>query len=261
MLKKLLFIFAIISTTALHAQVYLGFGAGYGFGAGRRVNGYEIKGTEATNIYGSYGKGFLPEIKVGMMINEHFGLEMGFSYLIGAKQTKLNCDTAFIDSQANGLRFIPQLVYRFDNGFYGRFGLILPLLGKNIERATIEMSPSMKVEKELENKGSFSVGFAGALGYQFQLNDKFKLYLEAQYVGLAIRSGFAEYTKYEVNGVDQLENMSVGQKKFEFYDKVDNAKDNTRDNPNWDPTEPTVMLRQNAPFSAIEFKVGITFDL
>jgi hypothetical protein len=261
MRKALLFTLIIFTSGVLSAQVYLGLGMGYALGAGKRVNGYEIQGNVVDNIYGSYGKGVVPNLKLGLMFNDHLGVELNASFLIGASQTKLDSDTSFIEAKATGLRLLPQLVYRIDGGLYGRIGFILPLLGQTVVTETTDLSPTMKLETEMQNKGSFSVGFAGAIGYIFSISDNMNLYIEAQYIGLAIRSGSAEYTEYKINGEDKLSTLSTGQREFEYYDKVDNSTDNTLLNPNWDKDEPTIQLRQNAPFSALEVNVGITFRI
>jgi len=263
MKKNLLLIIALFVATTMSAQFYAGLGLGYGLGASKRVNGTKIDGTKTTNIYGSYGQGFNTTLKLGFMFNDNMGLELGVSYLFGAAQTKDDHQDYLETAKSNGLRLMPQLVYKLDNGFYGRFGVIIPVLGKTVitekdDKYTVAPGVTVVKETEMETHGSFSIGFAGAIGYNFALSDNMNLFGEIEYIGLSIKSGSAEYTKYEVGGKDQLGNMPTGWKEFTFLDEVDDSSDNTFGNPKWDKDQPSVMLRQKAPFSSFGLNVGIT---
>jgi len=260
MKKNLLLIIALFVATTMSAQFYAGLGLGYGLGASKRVNGTKVDGTTTTNIYGSYGQGFNTTLKLGYMFNDNMGVELGVSYLFGAAQTKDDHKDYLETAKSNGLRLMPQLVYKLDNGFYGRFGVILPVMGKTVITETDDdfMSLGIKKETEMETHGSFSIGFAGAIGYNYELSDNMNLFGEIEYIGLSIKSGSAKYTKYEVGGKDQLPNLKTGQKEFTFLDEVDDSSDNTFSNPKWDPNKASVMLRQKAPFSSFGLNIGIT---
>ncbi|MCK5856079.1 MAG: porin family protein [Bacteroidales bacterium] len=262
MKKNLLLIIALFVATTMSAQFYAGLGLGYGMGASKRVNGTESAGTVETNIYGSYGQGFNTTLKLGYMFNDNMGLELGVSYLFGAAQTKDDSEHYFESAKSNGLRLMPQLVYKLDNGFYGRFGVIIPVMGSTVitskdDKMMVGPGTFVVAESEMTTHGSFSIGFAGAIGYNFALNDNMNLFGELEYIGLSIKSGSAEYTKYEVGGVDQLPTMKTGQKEFTFLDEVDHSSDNTFSNPKWDPNQASVMLRQKAPFSSFGLNIGI----
>jgi len=263
MKRNLLLVIALFVATTMSAQFYAGLGLGYGMGASKRVNGTKTDGTVQTNIYGSYGQGFNTTLKLGFMFNDNMGLELGVSYLFGAEQTKGESENYLKTAKSNGLRLMPQLVYRLDNGFYGRFGVIIPVMGKTViteKNDKLQVAPGvfMTMENEMETHGTFSIGFAGAIGYNFALNDNMNLFGEIEYIGLSIKSGSAEYTKYEVGGKDQLPNIDTGKKEFTFLDEVDNSSDNTFSNPKWDKDQATVMLKQKAPFSSFGLNIGIT---
>lgn len=260
MKKNLLMIIALFVATTLSAQFYAGLGLGYGLGASKRANGEEVDGTKTTNIYGSYGQGFDAALKLGFMFNNNMGIEVGISYLFGASQTLYKSATDLKEAKSHGLRLIPQLVYKLDNGFYGRFGIIIPALGKTLttEKNDKYLGMPVVMESEMESRGAFSVGFAGAIGYSFELNDNMNLFGEIEYIGLSIKNSSAEFTRFEVGGNDQLPNMATGVKEYTFLDEIDDSTDNTWTNPNHDPNKPTVALRQKAPFSSIGLNIGIT---
>ncbi|RLD64102.1 MAG: hypothetical protein DRI84_08995 [Bacteroidetes bacterium] len=269
MKRNLLLIIALFVATSMSAQFYAGLGVGYGMGASKRANGLEYSGTKTINIYGSYGQGFSPNLKLGFMFNDNMGFELGVSYLFGASQTKIKMegDTVGQEAKSSGLRLAPQLVYKLDNGFYGRFGLIIPVLGTTVVTGHNNnfMGMGIKQEYTVENKGAFSIGFIGAIGYGFALNDNMTLFGEIEYIGLSIKSGSKTFTQFDLDGVDQLENDkplnpmfgTTAFKETEYFDEVDDSVDNTTSNPKYDTDKPTAELRQKAPFSSFGLNIGI----
>jgi len=184
------------------------------------------------------------------------GIEMGVSYLFGASQTKYKTSSELEEAKSSGLRIAPQLVYKLDNGFYGRFGVIIPVAGKTIITSTddsvmVGLNTYAKKEVTTETKGSFSIGFIGAIGYNFALNDNMNLFGEIEYVGLSIKSGSATVTQVDIGGESYLDKMKTFQKEYEFVDEIDSSV-------KFDPEKPTQMLKQKAPFSSIGLNIGIT---
>lgn len=268
MKKNLLLIVALFVATSMSAQFYAGLGLGYGLGASKRVLGTEVSGTNNViekNNYGSYGQGMNTTLKLGFMFNDNMGIEFDASYLLGATQTIDKSTDYLMEAKSNGLRIMPQLVYKLDNGFYGRFGMIIPVMGKTVrteKHDKFQVGPTTYVvkETEMESRGEFSIGFAGAIGYSFELSDNMSLFGEIEYIGLSIKSGEAEVTKFELDNKDQLANLKTGQIEYIFLDEVDNSSDNTPLNPNYDLDKPTALLGQRAPFSSIGLNVGITMS-
>ena len=263
MKRNLLLIIALFVATSMSAQFYAGLGVGYALGASKRANGTEVSGTVTTNIYGSYGQGFSPNLKLGFMFSDNMGIELGVSYLFGATQTKVKSDgdTVGLEAKSTGLRLAPQLVYKLDNGFYGRFGMIIPVLGKTVVTDNDEKSALLiggvpvagEKESTIETKGSFSIGFIGAIGYGFALNDNITLFGEIEYIGLSIKSGSATVTEYTFKGNDVLPLFDTYQKEYEYVDEIDSSVP-------FDKNKPTQKLKQKAPFSSLGFNFGITMS-
>jgi len=259
MKKNLLLIIALFVATSMSAQFYAGLGLGYGLGASKRANGTETTGTITKNIYGSYGQGFNTHLKLGFMFNDNMGIELGVSYLFGASQTIYKDSFALKEAKSSGLRLAPQLVYKLDNGFYGRFGMIIPVLGKTVVTDNDDKSLFLvgglpvvgKKESTIETKGSFSIGFIGAIGYGFALNDNMTIFGELEYIGLSIKSGSATVTEYTFEGNDVLSTMKTSQKEYEYVDEIDSSVKS-------DPDKPTQKLKQKAPFSSFGLNIGIT---
>ena len=257
MKKVLLLSLTVFIATSLSAQFYAGFGVGYGMGASKRVNGREYTDNSRVNIYGSYGEGFNANLKLGFMFSENIGFELGTSYLIGSSQTKEKSEYILQEAKSSGLRLAPQLVIKLDNGLYSRFGMIVPVMGKTVITNTNDhYDPTgfgvvfVKQESTMEAKGSFSMGFIGAIGYAYALSDNMDLFAEVEYIGMSIKSGSAKLTQYDVDGKDQLEGMKTFYKEYEFVDEV-----TSDDNKNMD--EAGKGLKQKAPFSSIGLNIGI----
>jgi len=259
-MKKLLLIsliaFAIISADA---QFYAGLGLGYGFGSNKRVVGNEITATSNSNVYGSYGQGFNINPKLGYMVNDNMGFELGIDYFMGATQTILKTSTDLQEGQSNALILAPQFVLKTDNGLYSRFGIFVPVAGKTT--ITIESSNyyGTDLSAEAETKGSFSVGVVAALGYEYSLNDNLSLFGELQYSGISVRSGTFEYTKFEVGGKDKLADMDEYDKKTEYVDELNSSSNNSSYNTNYDKDSAKEELKSTSPFSSFAINVGVIY--
>jgi opacity protein-like surface antigen len=277
MKKQLLLIVALFITTAMSAQFYAGLKFGYGFGTQKSDFGNTITDNSKTVEWATLGQGLTPGLKLGYFFGDNFGVELGINYMIGAEQTVLDYQqtkdlnngkagiNALATASSNQLRLMPQLVYRWDNGFYGRFGLVIPIAGKTTitGEQTVDLAPLQPAKTEnyeIELTGKFNMGFAGAFGYSFELSDNLGLFGEVEYVGLNIRGNTSEYTKYEVDGKDQLANMDVYDKNTNFVDELNSSSNNPAYNSNVDKTQPKDDLRSTSGYSSVRINIGITFS-
>jgi opacity protein-like surface antigen len=167
-----------------------GFNLGVNFGlalpSGSSVI-YESGGLSgAENNIGTYGEGIPVGITAGYMFNENFGADLSFSYLIGNKRefsesysspvfgtysttTTLNSSIVRIMpgvkvSAGNDLKLSP----------YGRFGVVFgvsPTITKTFEESSGDGAT-------LEYSGGNSLGWYGAFGVGFKLNDNLTLNAE-----------------------------------------------------------------------------------
>lgn len=300
MKRNLLLLAALFSISLTYSQFYAGFSTGYGIGATPRVNGTEVKlnGSvlETSNIYGSYGAGFNGTLKFGYFFNEHLGAELNLGYLHGADQTKADVYLPNYGMETDAVaysrmyRTTLSLVYKINNGLYGRFGALIPLGGKTVveanDRRIVEvpvgvhpetgviMAPAnVATSYEMEIHGTPTLGFAAALGYEYTLGDNLSLFGEMEYLGLAIRTKDSEYVKYnqkvdihlppELGGTiitkeTTLEDLGDGR----YIDYVDSIKvpgDNWVDGDDYDNTKKGVAFKQSAPYDSFGFNIGIKY--
>jgi opacity protein-like surface antigen len=301
MKRNLLLLAALFTMSLSYSQFYAGLSGGYSFGATQRVNGTEVSLNGSTmstsNIYGSYGEGFNGTLKLGYFFNEHLGAELNLGYLNGSDQTKADVKLPVYGMETDAIaysrvfRSTLSLVYKINNGLYGRFGAYIPLGGKTVveanDRRVVEVAVAVNPETgqpimapanvttsyEMEIHGTPTIGFAGAIGYEYSLSDNLKLFGELEYLGLAIKTKDSEYTKYDqkvvihlppelggtiINKETTLEDLGDGR----YIDYVDTIKvpgDNWVDGDDYDNTKKGVDFKQSAPYDSFGFNVGIKY--
>ena len=302
MKRNLLLVVALFSISLTYSQFYAGLSGGYSFGATPRVNGTEVKlngsTLETTNIYGSYGAGFNGTLKFGYFFNEHIGTELSFGYLHGSEQTKADVNMPAYGMETDAVAYSRMyrtslsLVYKINNGLYGRFGILVPLGGKTVveadDRRVVEGIPiphpetgeiigygvaNVATSYELEIHGTPTIGFAGALGYNYALGSNLNLFAELEYLGLAIKSNDSEYVKYnqkvdlhlppELGGTiitteTTLEDLGDG-RYIDYEDTIKVPGDNWVDGDDYDNTKRGVDFKQSAPYDSFGFNIGITY--
>ncbi|TXI85498.1 MAG: hypothetical protein E6Q37_06250 [Crocinitomicaceae bacterium] len=227
-----------VNAQGLYGDVSVGYGLGapnYVMGTNEyRDFGDPSKNTEE-NIYGSIGQGLNLALTPGYMINEHFGLELGINYFMGAKKRVEEFNSSndkvysFRDAQSNQLRLIPSLVVSSGTSnklsVYAKGGLMIPVLG--VTNISIEGSSTTnfvtytKSEVETEFKGKVSLGFRGALGVNYKLNDNMSLFGELQQTNLFIKQDKNTIVSYKVNGSDIMNTLTDEQKETVYVDKLD----------------------------------------
>lgn len=312
--KNLFFTFMIffLLGTTLNAQdeaktsgPYVRVDLGYGFGAGVDSNvgstSLEALGAEVThagapnetrtNIYGSNGKGFNATATIGHKLNQFFGFELGFNYLLGARQTTadFSTDTGVSDmseTYTKQFRIKPSLLFEAgDKDFvpYSRVGLVIPVAGAsygerelNTPAALSPLVPTLypdavSFKAESKSKGQFGLGFEGAVGAKYALSDNMAISAELFYTSLRVKRKTYEITKAVLINSDGSEADVIpllaagGAVQFvEYKDEINDAEleayiseagmeYGTEAKPAW-------ALREDALFNALGINVGFTFQ-
>ncbi len=237
---------ALLALSSAFGQgMSLGFKTGFNFPmAGHEMGSYREVTKDAVMqntkddekvIYGTNGQGIPLTLDFRYMFNEHVGIQVDATYLLGMKKLMDYQKTTY----ANGVesvqeskvvtqqfRLAPQLVIKADK-LYARSGIVLPLFGSTSVFTTVDGSAvTSPVERTDKLTGKFSVGFIGAIGYEMSLSDKLGLFGEVEYMGLSIKRKQSEITKYTIGGADQLAGMSDDAKITKYEDEVNNLETN-----------------------------------
>ena len=231
------------------------------------------------SLNGTVGAGLKANVAIGYMFNPYIGVELGVSYFHGDKTMIGRLRSPQITSEENtylrGFDVAPGIILtpNFQTlNPYARMGLIVPIAGElTIETMATQVNvggpgTDLLVEAKSEVKSRFSVGYFGAVGVNYPINDNLSIFGEVEIKNLSIKSKSAEITKYSTTAItngqsqlvpgQQLEDLPVYEKQFDFTDDY-NQSTTTAPNQNAPRKIPTQFV--NA--SGIGINVGIRFRL
>lgn len=188
MKKTLLTIAIALASLTVSAQkgFYVSLAGGPTFKAGTKVL------SERSGLTGSYGEGFQGQLRGGYFFNDKIGIDLGVGYLHGAKQQIIETPASITGSaRAYGLALTG--VYNVLENVYVRGGLLTKLGGKTLVKSDLDATfptaagPALlNVKFTRDNKGSFPLGFIGALGVKFDLASNFGMFVELDYQGINV---------------------------------------------------------------------------
>ena len=284
---------SLISYEGIAQKFYLKAGGGYKLESGKtsfmnadpngftdimtsldfRVGSDNTATVEGLN--GTFGAGLELALTGGYEINNFLAAELGVVYLNGKEttigryqdQNSTQETTAYLD----GVLLSPALV--IDPGFSGvnpyvRAGMVLTAAGKLFIDTSVDApngagpGTDVRVDARTEIEPGFSVGFAGAIGALFPINEKFSLFGELEFRNFTIRPDKGEITEYSTLAVSngssdpipglQLDDLPVFRKSFVFSDSYQIPLGTE---PPLD--EPSNLPGQNANTGSLGFNFGV----
>ncbi|GAL77791.1 hypothetical protein JCM19274_5504 [Algibacter lectus] len=263
-----------------YAQVQVSVSTGYAFASAGMKLGETVNVSETGNSYGSYGEGANVQIRGTYFFNESFGADLSFGYLQGTDQTVSEVNTPNTDvnavARARAFGASTSVVYKFTNNIYGCFGALLKLGGKT-EAVVYRKAVFSEAEADAfgvpegsysetnyteDFHGHFPLGFVGALGYKFDLDSNFSLFVEAEYYGISLKRKDSELAEFNTNIV-----LPDGTVAVESFYSLDNLPDGTVrkttyvDNLSNTNTDDSKKLSQKVPYSSFGINFGITYKL
>lgn len=278
-------------------QFYVRVSAGYSFESGKTEfnnadpNGLTgiMQSTDVTvgadgsvnvkSLNGTVGAGVKANITVGYMFNPYIGAELGVSYFHGDKTLIGRLRSPQVASEENtylrGFDVAPGIFltpnFKTINP-YARMGVIIPIAGElNIETRAKQANgggsgTDIMVEAKSEVKAHFSVGYFGAVGVNYPVNDNLSIFAEVEIKNLSIKSKSAEITEYATTAItngesqlvpgQQLADLPVYEKQFEFSDDYTQSSTTAPDQ-----NAPRQIPTQFVNASGTGINVGIRFSL
>jgi hypothetical protein len=283
-MKKLITLFSILCISSLtYGQFQVSVSSGYAIGSAGMKLGEKITTTETENTYGSYGEGVNFQLRGTYFFNDRFGLDLGFGYLNGADQTisDVNVPGTEVDAIARARAFgaSTSVVYKFTDNVYGRFGALVKVGGKteavvfskstfsDAEATAFGLPSGSYTETNYveDYHGHLPLGFVAALGYTFELNDNFSLFVEGEYYGISLKRKDSEITEFNTdvflpNGtlaqaslytLDDLPIIDKGIYKVTTYvDELSHVDAQT---------DPSKELSQKVPYSSFGINFGLIY--
>ncbi|HUH26929.1 outer membrane beta-barrel protein [Gelidibacter sp.] len=231
-------------------------------------------------LNGTVGAGVKANATIGYMFNPYIGAELGVSYFHGDKTLIGRLRSPQVVSEENtylrGFDVAPGIVltpnFKTINP-YARMGLIVPIAGElNIETRAKQANgggpgTDILVEAKSEVKASFSVGYFGAMGLNYPVNDNLSIFAEVEIKNLSIKSKSAEITEYATTAISkgqsqlvpgqQLSDLPIYEKQFEFTDDYTQSS-TTTPNQNEPRKIPTQFV--NASGTGINFGIRFTIN-
>ncbi|GGG47160.1 outer membrane beta-barrel protein [Bizionia arctica] len=278
-MKQVITLFAaVLISTLSYGQFEVSLSSGYAIGSATMKLGETVSSTEIENNYGSYGEGANFQLRGTYFFNESFGVDLGVGYLLGTDQTisEVNLPGYEVDAKARARAYgaSASLVYKFTNNVYGRFGALIKIAGKTEAIVSQKETFSSATAQALglpegsysqtnyteDFHGKFPLGFVGALGYKYALNDNFSLFIEAEYYGISLKRKDSELTEFNTDfvlpdgtvaaaGVYSLDNLPAGYNKETTY--VDSISTTN--------TDSSQKLSEKVPYSSFGLNFGVTY--
>ena len=282
---KKIALFAGFSLLTLHNTYAQGFfyrlGIGYAIPqAGQTMDGTAIPyngtmnnagtGSSATVSYdlkkASFSSGINGTVGVGYLFNEHVGIDVALSGMLGAQKYSFYENNIAVNNIASDVEitqhasctlFTPSLLMQTNGkiNLYTRVGVAVPIKTRIYQDQIVTNLPGTgAIEADdfySEIKNSFNLGFSGAAGANFKVNRRFNVYAEASFLSLAVFAKESDLKEVYVNGQGgYLQYVSVSQRKIVYSD---NFTATSGDNFH----QPTYAQ----PFSNMSFNVGLYYSL
>lgn len=257
-------------TGAFAQGPYAALQFGYAMGSSTEMIGTDFNQTSATTysskaVYGTYGSGIPISVNLGYMFTQHLGFDLGINYFMGSTvtsdmQKSFLGDDVTTTSQGYQIRILPQLVVSTGNensvNFYSKFGLVMPVAGETTfkkEGTTFTGVNTQSILVEGTSTGNFSIGFNGAFGANYSLNENLSIFGELQAINLRVKNATQTLTKYELGGTDLLSSFTTNSIETEYVSELN-------ENSNSSVDEPTKTLGSSTNYNSFGINLGIKYN-
>ncbi len=216
--------------------------------------------TTYTGVYGNYGSGLSLEAGYIQPLSSHLYLELDATYLIGKSINSTYTSSSTTQRQSASSLFYevsPLLRVSLGGDKIRPYAAVGPVVGFGAVTANNISSNSNTInasENERKYNGSAAIGAKSVVGAELT-QGRFIFYAQITMIAMSYAPSKSEYTKYTLNGVDQLSNLTINQKQ-----SVYNSSVTVTNNPP-DPNQPSEQLKFYLAFSSISMNVGMMFRL
>lgn len=242
MRKTLLLVAVLVVTAHSFAQLYITAGAGYTAGTPDALLGTTTLQTPSslnkTNNYGTFGTGMNYKLNMGYFFTENLGIDLGFTLLKGPEQIMDSYlyEAARIDATSKAtttaIGFAPSIIYKLDNGLYGRVGFATKVGGQTdvdiYNKAPRDANTYTVTKAKAVVNGKIPIGITTALGYSYALNDKISIFGEAELLSISVNRDKLTYSEFDTSvylnngtlamaGAYTIDNLPPGTTKVTTY--------------------------------------------
>ena len=222
----------LMVTSGLHAQkYYVRVGGGFALSTHAEYWGeYDWTAQTVNAKRMALGNGVPVTAAFGYGLSKYISIELGVHHFFGFTskfEDEWGSGNSTDRYQASMLTIIPAVVV--SPGLekvnpYGRFGFLVGVFGRVLEKYEEEGSMEGLTYTQdyiARNYGGLCLGAQGAVGVDFNFNKHLVLFCEAQIDALSYAPKKGKYLEYNYNGEDQLDNMDVRDKEWEYVKEID----------------------------------------
>jgi hypothetical protein len=292
---KLALVLVLLSSVLFAQKFYVSLNGGYGFPIQTQtgiLSNLQFEFEEQTgqinnklykseSVDLSLGKGFNFGGSIGYMFNENMGVDLGISYLKGAKtfggvegydrQIQSNGDVYL--TQTNDTNFMYSKMIRLSPSFvlttsrfekfnpYTRLGIVFGFGSIYSERNTQELyytgvtlqhSRTSTLKETFDGGVAFGINAAAGFGYDF--SEKFKITCEVNYMGMSYSPEKSYLTELKSDDNDVLDQVTVKDKETEYLDSFTYTSFSS---PSDEPKQEEKITR---PLNSIGINFGIKYS-
>lgn len=224
-MKKILLLLPFLSlSVCLQAQINIGVGLGYQFPASRQVMGSNYTNNQQTAVAGSYSRGFLPVIQVGVPIDKSFSFWVELGNQVAPKYEFDAVDSMWKRKEVESVKqfsISPFLVLNPCDQYiihpYFKAGFVFVPAARLTNEYTISSVNGNSVTQENSLiKMHPALGLSGGIGGEYPLNKMISIFGEFSGQALSLNAKSGEFTKYTVNGTNYLDNLPDDVKSWEY---------------------------------------------
>ena len=269
--------FLLISLNSFAQHAYFQIGGGYAFPTSSGIAGEMTtfgNNTPSTvsNINNEKGAGIPLTVRMGYMITNFVGADIGFNYLLGnnstlAQATALD-QTGMLTAQVRQARLNPAIVFSTNRDMilsaYSRLGLVLPLGGVTTSRTDLPplfAGNNANTNYTIETKDRFGVGFSGTLGAQYRVYERMFLFAEVEAIHLALQRRSDRVTSYVINGQNRLDQLGRYELETRYVNELTQNSNSPRTNPSIDNNMPEDALTSTTFYNSVGMNIGIKYRI
>lgn len=187
----------------------------------------------------------------------------------GALSSQAYNERNIISYDATLLTFTPNITLKAISRpkwfLYNRIGAVITIRPNSIEHDTHQSTTTMawqgykkdsssntdtRYEWDIKNP---SFGFSGAIGAQVKLTERIRIFSEVQFSHIVFVVTRRKTTSYDVNGVEEVNNLTVNQKEIDFEKDFQTST--------WvpDPNKPDKAVTQRIPITYVGIQAGLVY--
>ncbi|MEO6316373.1 MAG: hypothetical protein ABIU63_05090 [Chitinophagaceae bacterium] len=190
-------------------------------------------------------------------------------YTTGAMSDRSYNERYTISYDATLLTFSPNITFKAISRprwfLYNKIGAVITIRPNSIEHDTRQANSKMNWQGFTKDSAGFtdtryewgiknpSFGFSGAIGAQFKITERIRLFSEIQFSHVVFVVSRRKTTSYNVDGVEMVNNLTVNEKQIDF------EKDFKTDDWIPDPNKPDKAVTQRIPITYAGLQLGIVY--